>query len=257
MEIVDVKVSDVKAYEKNPRKIPPEAVSAVANSIKEFGFKVPVILDKDHVIVAGHTRVMAAKKLGMENVPCVLADDLTEKQIQAFRLADNKVGEIAAWDVELLMPELAQLEDFFDMNDFGFELQDVEAEDEERDEYGKYTMDYEAPQYKPSGKTPLIDDLVCRDKANDLINRIRASSVSDEEKSFLIAAAYRHNCFDYSKVADYYACASGEMQRLMEESALVIIDFDDAIKNGFAVLSRRIQEIRERSLSEKKEAACE
>lgn len=127
MEIIQVKISDIQPYGNNPRKND-EAVPYVANSIKEFGFKVPIVMDKDNVIIAGHTRYKAAKKLGMKTVPCIIADDLTDEQVQAFRLADNKVAEAAEWDFELLESELDQIIDF-DMSDFGFDF-DFELEDE-------------------------------------------------------------------------------------------------------------------------------
>lgn len=106
---------------KNPRKND-RAVEPVANSIKEFGFRVPLVIDKDNVIVTGHTRYKAAKKLGMETVPCIKADDLSDEQIKAFRLADNKVGEISEWDTELLDLECADLfaDSNIDLELFGF-----------------------------------------------------------------------------------------------------------------------------------------
>jgi len=125
MQIVEKKVTELKAYEKNPRKND-NAVGPVAESIKEFGFKVPIIIDKDNVIVAGHTRLKAAKKLGMKTVPCVVADDLTPDQIKAFRLADNKVSEFSEWDMDLLTSELKEID--FDMALFGFE-KDINVDD--------------------------------------------------------------------------------------------------------------------------------
>lgn len=120
MKIQMVRLEDLHPYEKNPRKND-EAVKYVEESIKQFGFKVPVVVDRDFVIVAGHTRYKAAKKLGMEEVPCVVADDLTEEQVKAFRLADNKTGEMAAWDFGMLNEELDELLDMdFEMSDFGF-----------------------------------------------------------------------------------------------------------------------------------------
>ena len=107
MEIIYKKVSDLKPYEKNPRKND-EAVKYVAKSIEEFGFKVPIIIDNDNTIVAGHTRWKAAKKLKIDEVPCIIADDLNETQIKAFRLADNKVSEKAEWDFDLLSNELSE-----------------------------------------------------------------------------------------------------------------------------------------------------
>lgn len=111
-------INDLIPYENNPR-MNDNAVDAVANSIKEFGFKVPIIIDKNNVVVAGHTRLKAARQLGLEEVPVVIADDLTDEQIKAFRLADNKVGELATWDFEKLEVEMQGLD--FDMGLFGFE----------------------------------------------------------------------------------------------------------------------------------------
>ena len=125
MYIIEKNISELKEYEKNPRKND-DAVKYVAESIKEFGFKVPIIIDKDNIIVAGHTRLKAAKKLKLKAVPCIVADDLTPEQIKAFRIADNKVGEIAEWDDVLLAEELSDID--FDMELFGFE--DVLGDDE-------------------------------------------------------------------------------------------------------------------------------
>lgn len=127
MNILDLKLSDITPYENNPRNND-EAVEPVAESIKEFGFKVPIIIDKDNVIVAGHTRYKAAKKLKLNTVPCIRADDLTEEQIRAFRLADNKVSEIATWDMDLLELELDGISDI-DMSLFDFnEIEEIPDE---------------------------------------------------------------------------------------------------------------------------------
>ncbi|HGM8965131.1 TPA: ParB N-terminal domain-containing protein, partial [Streptococcus pyogenes] len=101
MGFVDKKLSEITPYKNNPRNND-EAVGPVAESIKEFGFKVPIVVDKNGEIINGHTRYKAAQKLGLETVPVIVADDLSEEQIKAFRLADNKVGEIAVWDLDLL-----------------------------------------------------------------------------------------------------------------------------------------------------------
>lgn len=143
MQIVEKDIAELRAYENNPRDNG-GAVEAVAESIKQFGFKVPIVIDNKNVIVCGHTRLKAAKRLGVASVPCIVADDLTDEQIKAFRLADNKTGEIAEWDFEALEKELAELTAFdVDMTAFGFdesifdemsEPQDFgEALDEERE----------------------------------------------------------------------------------------------------------------------------
>lgn len=117
MQIVYKDLDLIKPYEKNPRNNE-NAVEYVANSIQEFGFKNPIIIDKNNVIIAGHTRYLASKKLQLDNVPCVIADDLTDIQIKAFRIADNKTSEYASWDNELLTMELSELKDL----DFNLEL---------------------------------------------------------------------------------------------------------------------------------------
>lgn len=130
MKIVNKKVEELKPYANNPR-FNDDAVEYVANSIKEFGFKVPIVIDKNNEIVAGHTRYKASLALGLDEVPCIVADDLNEEQIKAFRLADNKVSEKASWDYELLDEELAALFDKYNMNDFGFpvQIEDIEIDD--------------------------------------------------------------------------------------------------------------------------------
>lgn len=117
----DISIDLLKEYENNPRHNE-KAVEAVAESIKQFGFKVPIVIDKNNVIIAGHTRAKAARLLGLEFVPCIVADDLTPEQIKAFRLADNKTGELAEWDFEKLEKELEELTAFdVDMSLFGFD----------------------------------------------------------------------------------------------------------------------------------------
>jgi DNA modification methylase len=126
MQIVMKKLSEITPYAHNPRNNA-GAVDAVARSIREFGFRNPVILDRDGVIIAGHTRVLAAKSLGMDEVPCVMADDLTPEQVKAFRIADNKTAEIAEWDYELLPIELRELQgDGYDLSLLGFDTTELE-----------------------------------------------------------------------------------------------------------------------------------
>ena len=128
LKIIYKTLNELKPYDENPRHNE-QAVDAVANSIENFGFKVPIVIDKDDVIVCGHTRYLASQQLGLNEVPCVIADDLTDEQIKAYRLVDNKVAELSEWDFSLLDKELAELENI-DMSQFGFEdlLEDEPAE---------------------------------------------------------------------------------------------------------------------------------
>ena len=175
LEIEYMNVDDIIPYENNPRKND-EAVEKVANSIKEFGFKVPIIIDKENVIVTGHTRLLAAKKLNLKEVPVIRAEDLTEKQIKAFRLADNKVSEFSYWDYDKLNLELEDLD--FDMEEFGFENMNIDTSyidnllEEEyvgtsdndlfsvtfvfSKEYQEKMMEY----IKENGKEPLVEEII-------------------------------------------------------------------------------------------------
>lgn len=141
ISIIEQYVNDLIPYENNAR-INDKAIDIVANSIQEFGFRNPVIIDKNKVIVAGHTRVEACKKLGIDKVPCIIADDLTEEQIKAFRIADNSSAQVAEWDMQKLMAELETID--YDMEQFGLQEQlnqiqldiDNGLEDEEPSDMG-------------------------------------------------------------------------------------------------------------------------
>ncbi len=161
-------IKDIKPYGRNPRKND-EAVGDVARSIETFGFKVPIVIDKNNVIVTGHTRYKAAKQLGLQEVPTITADDLTDEQIKAFRLVDNKVAEKAEWDFDLLDDELLDIFDI-DMTEFGFDIQEDEEEPEEDshnerertinaynlEEYDEYATDgfYQMPMLEPIDYVP-------------------------------------------------------------------------------------------------------
>lgn len=146
MKIVNRKVEDLIPYENNPR-YNDDAVDYVANSIKEFGFKVPIVIDRNNVIVAGHTRLKASKKLGLEEVPCIVADDLNEEQIKAFRLADNKTSEFAEWDMPKLELEEMEIPNI-DLSLFGFDIEPIEIEQELKKENRKYLEQMELKTFE-------------------------------------------------------------------------------------------------------------
>ena len=180
MQIIDKKIDEIKPYENNPRKND-DAVEAVANSIKEFGFKVPIVIGKDGIIVCGHTRYKASMKLGLEKVPCVIADDLSDEQIKAFRLADNKVAEKAEWDFDLLGDELDDILNI-DMEAFGFDFEIEEEEQEVQED------DYEAelPEepkakygdiYKLGNHRLMCGDSTKEEDVAKLMNGVKADMV--------------------------------------------------------------------------------
>lgn len=241
IEIVMRKIGELKPYENNPRHND-MAVDAVAASIQQFGFKNPVIIDKDGVIVAGHTRYKAAKKLGITDIPCISADDLSDEQIKAFRLADNKTAELAEWDEDLLGKEMQGIINI-DMSQFGFSVGEDELGEEMQDD--KYTLKVKIPQYEITGECPEISDMLDSSKADELIQEVEAADIPEEVREFLIRAAHRHNVFNYRDIAEYYAHAEPEVQKLFEKSALVIIDVNDAIANGYVQLATDITDIME------------
>ena len=255
MNIVKMKVSELIPYINNPRNNE-NAVDKVASSIKEFGFKNPIVIDKNNVIINGHTRLLASKKLGLKEVPVIVADDLSEAQVKAFRIADNKTSEYAEWDEELLKIELEQLEEMnfnlddlsIDYSDFDLEI-DLEDIEEEIENDNVYTKEINIPHYEITGECPLLTDLVKEEKTNSLIERINNSNIPQGIKDFLIKASYRHLAFNYQNIAEYYAHADKEVQELMEESALVIIDYDDAIRNGYVQIKEAINEMIEEGVN--------
>lgn len=234
MKVGQKKIADIVPYSKNAKKHDKKQIANVAESIKQYGFVQPVVIDKDGVIVIGHCRVEAAKKLGMAEVPCVCVDDLTEEQVAALRLVDNKSNE-SEWDMDLLGEELAEL----DLSAFDFDW----GLKNETEQENPYTTVANIPQYQITGECPNFYEMYSTEKERELEAEIDESEVTEDEKAFLKAAAHRHCRFNYKKIAEYYANATPEMQRLMERSALVIIDVDNAIANGFAKLAKQIEEM--------------
>lgn len=178
MKIIEKKLEDIRPYDNNPR-INDEAVPFVAESLKKFGWQQPIVIDRNGVIVCGHTRYKAALTLGMKTAPCKYADELTEEEITAYRLADNKTAELAEWDADKMEEELAKCSEF-DMSAFGFDLANFdEAEQVIDDDYDKNIEDIE-PQTKPGDKWMLGEHvLFCGDatKAEDvntLLGGVRA-----------------------------------------------------------------------------------
>ena len=164
MEIKEIALSELKPYDKNPRRND-KAVSGVLKSIQTFGFKIPLVVDKDNVIVCGHTRYKAAQKLGLEKVPCIIADDLSEEQIKAFRLVDNKTAELAEWDLEKLDKELKTLSTEL-IAEFSFELPNqaeinpveeiIPAKPASKKEFESITFVFSAEQ------KPIVEDAIAK-----------------------------------------------------------------------------------------------
>ena len=231
-----VKISKVKPNETNPRFIKDNKFKKLVKSIKEFPEMLklrPIVVNKDMIVLGGNMRLKACKEAGLKDVWVLKADNLTEEQQKEFIVKDN-VG-FGEWDWDILANDwdIKELEDW-GLDGFPF---DIDADEKDEDDYSKKI---EVPKYEPKGEKPETVELFDKEKADDFIEKIKASGISKEEKAFLFMAAYRHTKFNYKNIAEYYAHANKEMQGLMEDSALVIIDFDKAIENGYVKLSEDI-----------------
>lgn len=181
IQIVYLPIDEIREYENNPRDNE-KAVAAVARSIKRFGVRSPAIIDKDNVLIAGHTRIKAAKQLGMTEYPCVRADDLTKNQAKAFRLADNRMQEDSQWDTEALAAEFNALKDNgFDLSETGFDEFEIGGIDMSEADFGSEGADagdYDTPEAEsgewepdgdeatePSDDEEMVVIIACKDEA--------------------------------------------------------------------------------------------
>jgi ParB-like chromosome segregation protein Spo0J len=243
MQITQQKTDALVPYARNAKRHDPEQISKIAASIREFGFNAPILVSPDLTIIAGHGRVMAAQKLGLKEVPCVILDHLTDTQRRAYVLADNRLGELGGgWDMEMLRLEVEDLGNALDGLGFDAdELKELGAESESKSELSDdYTHKVDAPVYEPKGEKPPVSELCNSERAEQLIRDIDASTAPKEVKQFLKAAASRHIVFDYGKIAEFYCHADKPTQLLMEDSALVIIDFKKAMQLGYVKLKAEI-----------------
>ncbi len=230
LKIEKLPISEIKENKKNPRTITEAQLDKLAKSLEAFPqmFEVrPIVVDKTGKIIGGNMRFAAAKKIGLTEVPVIRAESLTDEQIAEFIIKDNlpygewDIAELKGWDTEKL-------------SEWGLDIF-PDSDDE------KYTKKVVAPEYIPQNEKPTLFDLVDNSKSIELIQKINESDVSSEEKEFLVMAASRHCVFNYEKIADYYAHSAVPVQRLMEQSALIIIDFNQAISGGFVKLSEELR----------------
>lgn len=247
MKIESVDTDKLIPYARNARTHSDAQVAQIAASIREFGFNNPVLIDEQSTIIAGHGRVLAALKLELSKVPCIRLSHLNDSQRKAYIIADNKLALNAGWDDELLKSELTNLQGAgVDLGIMGFGKDELRAilgvGSGESDEL-EYSKKINTPIYTPKGDKPEFAVMVDIAKYEALACKIKESTLSDEEKEFLLTAARRHIVFDYHQIAEYYCHASIEMQELMEDSALVIIDVEKAIENGYVVMSRQLEGI--------------
>jgi hypothetical protein len=243
-----IKITDIKPNPNNPRKISSEALEKLKDSISrdpEFMALRPIVIDENGMILGGNQRLKAIIELGMTDIPdtwVVSADNLSEEQRERFILVDNSPeGMSGKWDIEILKTkwELPEL-DLVGLGELIFE----EGEPDEHEEQDTpYTDKIGSLMYEPKNKKPEIHELFDNKKTIELISDITKSLLDDDIKAFLIHAAQRHTIFNYSKIADFYAHATQEIKELMEKSALIIIDYNKALEEGYIILTESIKQI--------------
>ena len=232
-----VKISKVKGNPNNPRIIKNDKFKKLVKSIQEFPEMLklrPIVVDEEMIVLGGNMRLKASKEAGLKEVWIEIAEGLTEEQKKEFIVKDN-VG-FGEWEWDMLANEWDSVE----LAEWGL---DVWQNEDDVKEEEVYTKNIEAPTYEPKNEKPKPNELFNTDKVEELIDKIKSLRLSNMEQAFLIYAAYRHTIFDYSKIADFYAHSNKEVQELMEDSALVIIDFNKAIENGYVKLSKEVQEL--------------
>ena len=242
-ELVDVE--KLVPNPKNNNKHPKKQIERLAKIIEFQGQRAPVVVsNRSGFIVKGHGRLEAIKLLGWKKCAVDYQDYETEAQEYADMIADNPIATWAEFDDEMLLKELENLDIDTDMLGMVTLPNKLDEEDD------TYTTKTEIPQYEIKGEKVSIEELVNSLKKDILIEEINSADISEEEKEFLRMASNRHNVFNYAKIAEYYASASPEMQKLMEKNALVLIDIEDAIKNGYTELSDAIESVLEKDNGE-------
>lgn len=245
------KVADLASDPANARKHSDRNLDAIKASLTRFGQQKPIVIDSSGVVRAGNGTLMAAKALGWAEIDVVVSD-LQGAEATAYAIADNRTAELAEWDDDVLTATLQSLadEDASLLLDAGYDEKELAklvaqtAEGSNGDGLSdRYTKKIVAPTYEPHGPCPPVADLYDQTKTAELVAEVDAAEVPEDVRRFLVAAAQRHTVINFRQVAEFYAHASPDLQRLMERSALVVIDFDDAIANGFVRLTKQLGEL--------------
>jgi len=246
-QVSRVPTASLIPYARNARTHSEAQIAQIAASIREWGWTVPVLVDEQGTLIAGHGRLLAAQVLGLPEVPVMVARGWGEAKRRAYAIADNKLALNAGWDEAMLAMELAALAaDDFDLDLLGFERDEVAAllsgdeMPEDLAEEGGYVRKVVAPVYEPSGPMPAPAELYDEARTLTMREEIAAADLPADVRRFLEVAADRHTVFDFAKIANFYAQSEAPVQRLMEKSALIIIDFHKAIELGFVRLTEEI-----------------
>ena len=246
MNIERIPIADLVEDPANARTHDAKNLRAIKGSLKRYGQQKPIVVDVNGVVIAGNGTLAAAREMGWESID-VVRSTLVGAEAVGYAISDNRTSELAHWDDDILAKSLAALDaDGWDLPDMGWDDEDwgkpKDALDPEPGGDSVYSTKIESPIYEPTGPCPPLEALVDLERAKALAAEIDASELPDGIKNFLRAASWRHAVFNYEQIAEYYAHASPALQKLMERSALVIIDFDQAIELGFVALSEKLAE---------------
>jgi hypothetical protein len=244
MKVERVEIKQLTADPANVRKHNAKNLKAIEASLRRFGQQKPIVVDGDGIVRAGNGTLAAAQQLGWTHID-IVRTNLKGTDATAYSIADNRTAELAEWDEEALAQQLAaiQIEDEELVESCGFDADSMkslgiaEPDSDDQPSWRNYTAKIHTPIYEPSGDCPTMSEMLDRTKVVELINEIDKAHIPSDVAAFLKYAAERHAVFTYSKVANFYAHQSKEVQLLMERSALVIIDFDAAIENGFVKMT--------------------
>jgi hypothetical protein len=242
MKLERIKVSDLSLDPSNVRKHSRRNLDAIKASLRKFGQQKPIVIDAKGIVLAGNGTLTAAQELGWTEIE-VTRTELIGVEATAFAIADNRTAELAEWEEDKLGEILQSLQDTgFDLTAIGYSKSDFDSLVAST-LTDNYTHKVDAPVYEPKGEKPPVVELFNSEKADDLLSKIEASKAPEEVKRFLKTATARHIVFDYEKIAEFYCHADKETQTLMEDSALVIIDFKKAISLGYVNLSEEVTKL--------------
>ena len=246
MQTLTLPIKEVYRDPANTRKHNERNLESIVASLKRFGQQKPIVINNENIVIAGNGTLEAAVALGWPDIEAVKTG-LKGSEATAYAIADNRTAELAEWDVDALIRQVnaIELEDPSLLGSVGFsrdELDGLVGDILEDGGDNLYSQKVEIPIYEPTGDKVELSDMYDSDKTIKLMNSINESSIHEGLKVFLRAAAERHTVFNFSKIADYYASASPEEQSLMEDSALVIIDYDKAIQDGYVKMTDVMRE---------------
>lgn len=240
MKSLMMKTRDLRGWDKNPRAITKEGYERLKRQIKKKGIFKPLLVDQDGTVIGGNMRLKALTEMGVEEVWVSQVECKDDDERLEYALSDN---DRAGYYLDDELIELLQ-DSGIDLGDYAVDLgksttlMDLLGEGDDF-----YTRKIVAPIYEVRGETPEVEELVDTQKVEELTREIDQADIPEELKSFLKLSAHRHAIFDYAKIAEYYAQTTPDIKNLFEKSALVIIDFADAIKNGYVKLTQEIMDI--------------